>query len=164
MCSSRWCAASVRRPSRCDARSAPSTAPIMNTRRTIMRRDTITAPTAAADMTTTDALPLFTWLSPGFPVGAYAYSHGVEWAVETGDIRDEATLLTWLSDALEHGAGRNDAILLAHASRALGDNNALAAVNELALALAPSQELRLETAQQGRSFLDAVLAAWPQND
>jgi urease accessory protein len=34
-------------------------------------------------------------------------------------------------------------------------------VNELALALAPSQELRLETRQQGRSFLDATLAAWP---
>ena len=47
---------------------------------------------ADADMTTTDALPLFAWLSPAFPVGAYAYSHGVEWAVEDGDIKDEATL------------------------------------------------------------------------
>ena len=118
---------------------------------------------AAAAMTT-DALPLFAWLSPAFPVGAYAYSHGVEWAVEDGDIRDETTLLEWLKDTLSYGAGRNDAILLAHAYRSLTDKDALAAINELALALAPSQELRLETAQQGRSFLDAVLAAWPQND
>lgn len=108
------------------------------------------------------SLPLFAWLSPGFPVGAYAYSHGLEWAVEDGDVRDEASLLAWLRDTLEHGAGRNDAILLAHAYRGLDDAQALHQVNELALALAPSQELRLETAQQGRSFLDAVLAAWPQ--
>lgn len=109
-------------------------------------------------------LPLFAWLSPSFPVGAYAYSHGLEWAVENGDVRDEASLLDWLADTLRHGAGRNDAILLAHAWRALEDRAALATVNELALALAPSQELRLETTQQGRSFLDAVLAAWPQKD
>lgn len=107
------------------------------------------------------ALPLFTWLSPAFPVGAYAYSHGLEWAVEDGDVKDEATLLSWLRDILTLGAGRNDAILFAQAYRALDDKAAFATVNDLALALAPSQELRLETAQQGRSFLDAVLAAWP---
>jgi urease accessory protein len=112
----------------------------------------------------THHLPLFAWLSPGFPVGAYAYSHGLEWAVEDGDISDEASLLAWLTDTLTHGAGRNDAILLAHAHRALHDSAAFATVNELALALAPSQELRLETAQQGRSFLDAALAAWPHPD
>lgn len=108
-----------------------------------------------------NALPLFAWLSPSFPVGAYAYSHGLEWAVEDGDITDEASLLEWLRDTLILGAGRNDAILLAHAWRGLNEPAALNGVNELALALAPSQELRLETAQQGRSFLDAVLAAWP---
>ncbi|BCJ91525.1 urease accessory protein UreF [Terrihabitans soli] len=111
-----------------------------------------------------NSLPLFAWLSPAFPVGAYAYSHGLEWAVEDGDVKDEATLLAWLKDTLTLGAGRNDAILFAQAYRALGDKAAFAAVNELALALAPSQELRLETAQQGRSFLDAVLNAWPKDD
>ena len=111
----------------------------------------------------TTLLPLFAWLSPGFPVGAYAYSHTLEWAVEAGDVRDEASFAAWLGDLLELGVGRNDAILLAHAHRAAlsRDQNALMAVNDLALALAPSQELRLETRQQGRSFLDAVLAAWP---
>ena len=63
----------------------------------------------------------------------------------------------------EHGAGRTDAILLAIAHRAVmaADRLALAEVNDLALALAPSPELRLETRQQGRSFLDTTLAAWP---
>ena len=63
-------------------------------------------------------LPLFAWLSPGFPVGAYAYSHALEWAAEAGDIADEASLAEWLTDILEHGAGRNDAILFACAHRA----------------------------------------------
>ena len=108
-------------------------------------------------------LPLLCWLSPSFPVGAYAYSHGIEWAVEAGDVRDEASLEAWLSDLLLDGLGRNDAILLCAAFRAAeaSDPPALAEVNELALALANSAEFRLETAQQGRSFLDAVLAAWP---
>jgi urease accessory protein len=108
-------------------------------------------------------LPLFAWLSPAFPVGSYAYSHGLEWAVEAGDVTDEASLKEWLADFVRHGAGRNDAILLVHAHRAAlaGNLLALAEANTLALAIAPTAELRLETAQQGRSFLDAVLAAWP---
>jgi urease accessory protein len=108
-------------------------------------------------------LPLLVWLSPSYPVGSYAYSHTLEWAVETGDVADEATLVAWLSDLMVFGAGRNDAILLCHAYRATeaADAGALHEVNELALALAPSAELHLETSQQGRSFLDATFEAWP---
>lgn len=106
---------------------------------------------------------LLAWLSPAFPVGGYAYSHGLEQAVEDGDVKDEASLLVWLSDVLSLGFARNDAILLYAAHRAVtaGDLDALSAANELALAFAPTKELHLETSQQGRSFLDAVLAAWP---
>lgn len=105
---------------------------------------------------------LFCWLSPAFPVGAYAYSHGLEWAVEAGDVADEAGLREWLRAILSDGIGRNDAILVAAAYRAARDRDreALARVNELALALAPAAELRLETAQQGRSFLTAIRSAW----
>jgi urease accessory protein len=112
---------------------------------------------------TDSVLPLLAWLSPAYPVGAYAYSHGLEWAVEAGAVTDEPSLAAWLADMLSHGAGRNDAILLAAAWRAATAANAvaLAEVNDLALALAPSAELRLETRQQGRSFVDATLAAWP---
>jgi urease accessory protein len=108
-------------------------------------------------------VPLLAWLSPSYPVGAYAYSHGLEWAAEAGDIGTEDRLAAWLAEILEHGAGRTDAILLAIAHRAAmaTDRLALTEVNDLALALAPSPELRLETRQQGRSFLDTTLAAWP---
>lgn len=108
-------------------------------------------------------LPLFAWLSPAFPVGAYAYSHALEWAVEAGDITSAAQLQAWLEDLFVHGFVRSDAILLAHALAAAraGDAARLRAVNDLAVALAPSAELRLESCQQGRSFLDAVAASWP---
>ncbi|WP_375459001.1 urease accessory protein UreF [uncultured Enterovirga sp.] len=114
-------------------------------------------------MAEADSSRLICWLSPAFPVGSYAYSHGLEWAVEAGDVADETSLAAWLETLLLEGAGRNDAILLAAAYRAAaaGDTAALEEANDLALALAASAELWLETAQQGRSFLDVILAAWP---
>jgi urease accessory protein len=119
--------------------------------------------TTSTAMAEAGFLPLLCWLSPSFPIGAYAYSHGLEWAVEAGDIRDEASLQAWLADILHHGLGRNDAVLLSAAHRAgcALDRTSLSEANELALALAGSAEFRLETAQQGRSFLDAIRAAWP---
>ena len=63
-------------------------------------------------------LPLLIWLSPAFPVGAYAYSHGLEWAVEAGDVVDAASLEVWLVDLLAFGAPRSDAILFVAAFRA----------------------------------------------
>jgi urease accessory protein len=109
---------------------------------------------------------LLAWLTPAFPVGGYAYSHGLEQAVEDGEVRDEASLEIWLGEAMTLGFARNDAILLQAAHRAVtaGDDAALEAANALALAFAPTRELHLETSQQGRSFFDVVSAAWPHPD
>jgi urease accessory protein len=103
------------------------------------------------------------WLSPSFPVGGFAYSHGIEWAVEAGDISSAATLEVWIGDLLEHGGPWSDAVLLACAYRAVDQDNdaALAEVAELAVAFAPTRERRLETLKQGEAFLQAVRAAWP---
>jgi len=111
----------------------------------------------------TACLPLLVWLSPAFPIGAFAYSHGLEWAVERGAVHDAPSLHGWLDDLLAHGAIRNDAVLLAESFRAAEaqDFARAAAVNELALALSPSRERRLETATQGAAFIAAVRAAWP---
>ena len=104
---------------------------------------------------------LMTWLSPAFPVGAFSYSSGIEWAVEAGDIVDAATLQDWLSSMLE-GPGFCDGVFLAHARRAaaVSDHVTLHEVAELAAAFMPSRERHLETTAQGRAFVDIARAAW----
>jgi urease accessory protein len=121
--------------------------------------------TATMTTITTDRAPLLhllAWLSPAFPTGAFAYSHGLEWAVEAGDIRDGETLRAWLLDVLTNGAGRSDTILLRHAHRTAGDPDALRDLGALALAATPSRERRDEALNQGKAFRLAV-AAWVED-
>lgn len=106
---------------------------------------------------------LMAWLSPAYPVGAFSYSSGIEWAVERNDITDAESLKAWLSVMLTEGGGFCDAVLFAHAHRAIesGDDKALRAVAELAAAFAPTKERHLETTAQGNAFIEATRAAWP---
>ena len=50
--------------------------------------------------------------SPALPVGAYTYSQGLEWAVESGIVRDETSAGQWIADLLAHGIGRYEAPLV----------------------------------------------------
>src|SRR5438552_7204464 len=104
---------------------------------------------------------LMAWLSPGYPVGAFSYSSGIEWAVESGDIKDAETLKQWLAVILAEGGGFCDAVFFVHTHRAVtvGDDNALREVAELAAAFAPSKERHLETTAQGRAFIEATRTA-----
>jgi urease accessory protein len=106
---------------------------------------------------------LLIWLSPTFPVGAYAYSHGLELAVARNLIVGRAGLEAWLRILLLQGSGRTDMLLLSAAWSAVTKHRfeELAEINALALALQPSAERYLETSQQGGSFVAAVEAAWP---
>ena len=106
---------------------------------------------------------LMAWLSPAYPVGAFSYSSGLEWAVEAGDVTSASELSDWLQSLLTSGAGYCDAVLFAQSYRACssGDDRSLCEVAELAAALAPSRERFLETTAQGRAFLDVTQAAWP---
>lgn len=104
--------------------------------------------------TNTESLRLLAWLSPTFPTGGFAYSHGLEWAIEEGAVRDEATLTAWVGDVLTHGAGRCDAILLHHARDAEAD--ALRGLCALGVAAAFGRERRLETVAQGNAFVRAA--------
>jgi len=104
---------------------------------------------------------LMAWLSPSFPVGAFSYSSGIEWAVEAGDISDAATLRDWLAIMLANGAGFCDGVLLAQAHRAAHTAADLRAIVELAAALAPTRERFLETTAQGNAFVEATRASWP---
>lgn len=108
---------------------------------------------------------LMTWLSPAFPVGAFSYSSGIEWAVEAGDITSAPTLQGWIVSLLSDGSGLCDAIFLAAAHRAISpfDATALRDLAELAAAFVPSRERQLETAAQGRAFIEITRAAWTEN-
>ena len=103
------------------------------------------------------------WLSPSYPVGAFSYSSGIEWAVEAGDIKDAESLRRWLAVVIGEGGAFCDAVFFVHAYRSLADpaNDALRAVAELAAAFAPSKERHLETTAQGAAFIAATKAAWP---
>src|SRR5271166_5925512 len=132
--------------------------------RTITTTTPVTGTIMDADTAEIDPslMPLMLWLSPAFPVGAFAYSHGLEWAVEAGDIHDARSLGGWLVDLLTFGAPRADAILFAAAFRAAeaGDWEALVETNDLAVALSASAERRLETTAQGAAFVAAARAAF----
>ncbi|WP_158045829.1 urease accessory protein UreF [Skermanella pratensis] len=106
---------------------------------------------------------LLAWMSPGFPIGGYTYSHGIEYAVEAGRVRDRDSLVSWIEAILLHGAGWTDAVLFMAAARAVGqgDEAALRWGAERADAMRGSSELALESAAQGTAFLATVQSTWP---
>lgn len=118
---------------------------------------------SGADPNAFAELPLFVWLSPAFPVGGFAYSHGLEAAVEAGIVADAASLAGWVDDLLHDGSIGQDAVLLAAAWTAVrgGDVAGLAEVNALAFALCAGRERHLETTAMGNAFLQTVRATWP---
>lgn len=105
-------------------------------------------------------LRLMAWLSPSFPVGAFSYSSGLEGAVHDGLVADRAGLEAWIVAILEQGAGWNDAVLFCEAWRRGRQGTGIAAVADLAEALAGSLERHRETMLQGGAFL-AAARQWP---
>lgn len=102
-----------------------------------------------------DLLTLVQWLSPAFPTGGFAYSHGLESAISSGQVTDAASLRQWLTEVLQFGAGRQDAILLVQALLPGADHDGL---DDLARALQPSSERLSETLEQGTAFARTVAA------
>lgn len=115
------------------------------------------------DMTTAIPMPedpsllLHQWLSPAFPVGAFAYSSGLETAIATGQVASAQSLQTWLEDICSDGAGRSDLVLLAAAH---GDDWPLAEVDRIARAFCPTAERLKEAELQGAAFIETVNAVW----
>jgi urease accessory protein len=129
---------------------------------TASKPDPADAPRAMTASETAALYRLMTWLSPSFPVGAFSYSSGIEWAVEAGDIKDGASLRDWLAAMLAEGSGFCDAVFLAQAHRAasIHDDGRLRDIAELAAAFVPSRERHLETTAQGRAFIEIARSAW----
>ena len=99
-------------------------------------------------------LHLLAFMSPAFPVGGFAYSHGLERAIDDGVVSSADEVREWIRSLLVHGSGWNDAVLFAQAYDA--DAAARSEIDELALALAASRERALETSDLGQSFANAV--------
>src|SRR3954466_4946901 len=118
---------------------------------------------ATGDVNAAALYRLLAWLSPSYPIGAFSYSSGIEWAVEAGDIKDADSLRRWLAVVIGEGGGFCDAVFFVHAHWSLADTDgtALRTVAELAAAFAPSKERHLETTAQGAAFIEATKAAWP---
>lgn len=108
-------------------------------------------------------LLLLNWMSPAFPTGSFAYSHGLEWAITSGGVTSPGDVEEWIGDLLTRGSGWNDAVLFSACWRQQAEE-----MNVLALALCSSSERHLESTQLGRSFTTAagifVEADWPQGD
>ena len=103
-------------------------------------------------------LPLLTWLSPSFPVGAFAYSGGLEAAVAHGVVTDAEALSEWLDASLAGGAIRSDALAAGMAAR--GED--AAELDTLVLALAGSPTREAELRALGAAFAEAAAPWWPE--
>ena len=89
------------------------------------------------------------WFSASFPIGAFAYSHGLETAIQNNVVTDPNTLTDWLEFILKYGSGYNDGLCLKATYQ--GED-----VNQLCLSLSAGHERELETLEQGCAFATAV--------
>ena len=113
--------------------------------------------------------------SPTFPIGAFSYSHGIEAAITSGDIVDDATTFDWITTILHGGSGRNDAILMANAYKAVkphvtkdadaagGRDAEIAEINDLAFALSPGAERAQESRELGINFTRIIEQVYKLN-
>ena len=122
---------------------------------------TITIRSMTAPVAETALYDLMSWMSPAWPIGAFAHSSGLEWAVEQGHVTDRTSCEEWVATLIKHGPLYNDAVLFIHAWRAARDGNSarLQEVAELAAATQTSFERRLEATAQGAAFRRIALSS-----
>ena len=101
---------------------------------------------------------LISWLSPSFPIGAYMFSHGLEYAAEAGLVSNRTELQDWIETVLRFGTGRVDAMLIRAAYEATEEE--LQDIIELASAMKGTSELSKESLSQGQAFKRTVESAW----
>jgi urease accessory protein len=92
--------------------------------------------------------------SPALPVGAFSYSQGLEWAVESGAITNEAASKQWIGDALHFALARCEAAVLIALMRAWSKNDhaEVTRLNAEFIATRETSEIRAETLQMGYSL------------
>ena len=93
------------------------------------------------------------WFSSSFPVGSYAYSHGLEALIDDNKIKNKDDVREYLEALLFYGSLRNDYIFLK--SIYIGEE-----INDLILASASSKERHIEMIDMGNSFRKIMKDSW----
>lgn len=109
--------------------------------------------------TSADILTLTQWLSPAYPVGGFAYSHGLEWTIDSGDVRTADDVKAWISDVIAFGSGWSDSLFLVAAYEAQSPQ-AEQKIDMQARAFCPSSERLQETQLLGDAFCKVTSAVW----
>ncbi|HYF60897.1 MAG TPA: urease accessory UreF family protein [Burkholderiaceae bacterium] len=115
----------------------------------------------------TARLALLQLASPALPIGGYSYSSGLEWAIDAGEVRDDAQARAWIADALALSLASFEGPLMRAALAAAAELpseaalDALAALNARAIAARETAELRLESEQMGHSLAKWIEAVCP---
>lgn len=104
-------------------------------------------------------LQLLRLVSPSLPVGGFAYSRGLEWAVRSGRVTDEARAGSWILGVIEHVVAGFDGALFLRLAAALAadDRPAFLAANAWLAAGRESRELQLEDRRMGEALLRLLM-------
>ena len=93
------------------------------------------------------------WFSSSFPIGSYAYSHGLEALIDDKKIKNKDDVKEFLDALLFYGTLRNDYIFMKSVYK--GEQ-----INELTLASASSKERQIEMIDMGNSFRKIMKDSW----
>ena len=93
------------------------------------------------------------WFSSSFPIGSYAYSHGLEALIDDKKIKNKDDVKEFLDALLFYGTLRNDYIFIKSVYK--GEE-----INELILASASSKERQIEMIDMGNSFRKIMKDSW----
>tara|TARA_E500000178_G_scaffold215095_1_gene212433 strand:+ start:345 stop:980 length:636 start_codon:yes stop_codon:yes gene_type:complete len=96
------------------------------------------------------------WFSSSFPIGSYAYSHGVESLIDTKKIQNKSDVIEFLEAVLNFGTLRNDYIFV----KSIYNN---LEINDLILSNATSKERQIEMIAMGNSFRNIMRDSWDLN-
>ena len=96
------------------------------------------------------------WFSSSFPIGSYAYSHGVESLIDTKKIQNKSDVIEFLEAVLNYGTLRNDYIFI----KSIYNN---LEINDLILSNATSKERQIEMIAIGNSFRNIMRDSWDLN-
>ena len=117
----------------------------------------------AATITDADLVGLMWLASPALPVGGFSYSEGLEAAVESGFVTDEATARAWLTQQLHMALSRSDIAVVTHGIAAwrADDLERVRALDDWVLQTRETSELRQQAEQMGRSMLEWLKTVRP---